>query len=69
VKFSYSYLPANIPKQLKKLGIWQGGALDLNQAKPSHEQRNFKKLDAGGFKLSLNRRSQKPIFQVVWVCN
>ncbi len=57
-----------IPKQLEKLGIWQEGALHLRQAKPARKQHNLNKLcDGRGLKGNGCRRSQKPIFQVVWV--
>ncbi len=38
-----------IPKSLEESEIWQGAAMNLNQAKPTPKQLNLNKLsDAGG---------------------
>ncbi len=67
-KFEREIRTGFIPKQLEKLGIWQEGALHLRQAKPARKQHNLNKLcDGRGLKGNGCRRSQKPIFQVVWV--
>jgi hypothetical protein len=48
---------------IQKSGIWQEGALDLNQAEPALKQRNLNKLrDAGGFKDKVWPTQPKPDF-------
>jgi hypothetical protein len=53
----------NIPKQPEKLGIWQGVALHLSQAKPVSKQLNLNKLsDAGRSQRQRLTTRQKPNF-------
>jgi hypothetical protein len=49
---------------VSKIGIWQGGALNLEQAKPLSKQLNFKKLgDADNSKFSGCPTLPEPIFE------
>ena len=50
-----------------KIGIRQGGALDLNQAKPAPKQPNLNRLgDAGGFKNKAKPTQPKTDFSFIF---
>jgi len=52
----------------QNLGIWQGGTLNLNQAKPARKRLNLNKLSNGrGLNSADVRRSQRPNFGFIYL--